>query len=124
MRSLGTLAVALTLAAALPAQAQDGATLFARQCAGCHKPGAKSTPAAPALQGVFGRPIASLTDFAYSPGLKAEAGHSWSAASLEAYLAAPQTFAPGSAMSRPAGGGRTGGDSRLSQDPSIVPRAG
>ena len=91
-------ALAFALAAASSAGAQQGAPVFAQKCAGCHKPGAKSTPSGPSLQGVFGRPIASLGDFAYSPGLKAKAGGKWTEANLTAFLTSPFGFAPGSAM--------------------------
>ncbi len=91
-------ALAITLAAASSAAAQPGAAVFAQKCAGCHKSGAKSTPSGPSLQGVFGRPIASLGDFPYSPGLKAKAGGKWTQANLTAFLTSPFAFAPGSAM--------------------------
>ncbi len=98
MRLSSLLLAALIAAAALPAVAQDGAALFAAKCAGCHKAGPKSTPSGPSLQGVFGRPIAGLADFAYSPGLKAKSSGKWTAANLEAFLGSPFTFAPGAAM--------------------------
>lgn len=84
------------------AQAQDadaakGKILFTQRCAACHQIAAKSTPAAPGLAGVYGRPVAGLTDFAYSAGLKAKAG-AWDDASLDAYLASPPKFAPGGKM--------------------------
>ena len=46
---------------------------------------------------VVGRRIASLPDFAYSDALKAKQGV-WNDAALNAFLADPQTFAPGTAM--------------------------
>lgn len=91
-------ALALVLAlAASPAIAATGGELFNDNCGACHTTGAASTDA-PTLKGVYGRKIASLTDFQYSDALKAKQGGVWDAATLDAFLAAPQTFAPGTAM--------------------------
>ena len=82
-------------AVATPSLAADGAKLFALQCKSCH--GAKSTLMGPALDGVAGAKIAARTDFKYSAGLKAKSG-TWTAANLDAYLAKPAGFAPGTRM--------------------------
>lgn len=89
--------LAALLVGGAPAQAQapDGARLFQLQCKSCH--GAKSTAAGPALAGVAGADIAGRTDYAYSTGLKAKAG-TWTDANLDAYLARPTAFAPGTRM--------------------------
>ena len=79
-----------------PALAADGAKTFQLQCKTCH--GAKSTPMGPSLAGVAGRKIASLADFKYSAGLTAKSGATWTDANLDAYLAAPAKFAPGTKM--------------------------
>ncbi|MBP8248082.1 MAG: c-type cytochrome [Phenylobacterium sp.] len=79
-----------------PALAADGAKTFQFQCKTCH--GAKSTPMGPSLAGVAGRKIASLADFKYSAGLTAKAPATWTDANLDAYLAAPAKFAPGTKM--------------------------
>ncbi|HRD29271.1 MAG TPA: c-type cytochrome [Caulobacter sp.] len=88
------LAVLLALSPALPAAAEDGQALFNAQCRSCHN---QTGPAGPALKGVVGRKIATVPGFAYSPGLKAKGG-TWTDASLEAYLANPSGFAPGTRM--------------------------
>ena len=88
------LAAALSLTAGL-AHAADGAKLFQLQCKTCHQ--AKSTPMGPSLGGVAGRPIASLSDFTYSAGLKAKGG-TWTDAALDAYLTSPAKFAAGTKM--------------------------
>lgn len=90
------LALALVLLAQ-PALAATGEQLFGDNCASCHTIGAASTPDAPTLKGVFGRKIAGLQDFQYSAGLKAKTG-TWDDAALDAFLAAPQSFAPGTQM--------------------------
>jgi cytochrome c len=93
--------VALALVFALvaaPAVAATGEQLFGDNCASCHTIGAASTPDAPTLKGVAGRKIASLADFQYSAGLKAKQGGVWDDAALDAFLANPQSFAPGTQM--------------------------
>lgn len=91
-----TLALAALIAlSAGAAQAADGAKTFQLQCKTCHQ--AKSTPMGPSLNGVAGRKIAGLADFKYSPALTAKGGD-WTEASLDAFLAAPGKFAPGSKM--------------------------
>jgi cytochrome c2 len=88
-------ALGLFSLAAGPALAQDGAQLFAMQCAVCHKPA--SSVMAPSLARVAGAKIAGRSDFAYSPALKARAG-TWTDANLDAFLKAPTRFAPGTRM--------------------------
>ena len=89
------LALTATLLTAVPALAADGARTYNLQCRTCHA--AKSSVAGPSLNGVAGRKIAGLTDFAYSAALKGKAG-AWTDAALDAYLAAPTKFAPGGRM--------------------------
>jgi cytochrome c len=92
------IALALVLALAAPsAMAATGEQLFGDNCGSCHTAGAASTSDAPTLKGVVGRKIASLPDFAYSAGLKAKDGV-WTESALDAFLANPQTFAPGTQM--------------------------
>ena len=83
------------LMSATPALAADGAKIFNLQCRTCHA--AKSSVAGPSLNGVAGRRIAGLSDFAYSSALKAKGG-SWTDTALDAYLTAPAKFAPGGRM--------------------------
>jgi aldose sugar dehydrogenase len=82
-----------------PAEGTDGAVLFATTCGGCHKAidGATHTYG-PDLAGVVGRPVASASGFkGYSPALQALRGK-WTKERLDAFLAAPQSVAPGTAM--------------------------
>ena len=90
-------AAALTLTAGFPAAAQDGQALYNAQCKTCHTITGVSSPAGPSLKGIAGRKIAAAPGFAFSSGLKAKGG-TWTDASLDAYLAAPSTFAPGTRM--------------------------
>lgn len=92
------LALALILAlTAGQAFAETGQDLFNDKCGGCHTTGDASTPDAPTLKGVVGRKVASLPDFQYSDALKAKGGV-WTPAALDAFLANPQGYAPGTAM--------------------------
>ena len=84
-------AALLSLAAA-PAFAADGAQLFNMQCKMCHAGG----PMGPSLVGAAGGKIAAK-EFAYSPALKAKGG-TWTDENLDAFLAAPAKFAPGTKM--------------------------
>ena len=86
--------------AASPALAASGEDAFNDQCADCHTTDAASGPTAPSLKGVAGRKVASLSDFQYSAALalKAKAGWVWTDANLNAFLADPKGFAPGTTM--------------------------
>ncbi len=93
--TLAGLALAFTGVSATAApDAAAGKAAFPVRCGGCHQVGAKaSAGSGPLLKGVVGRKIASLTDFAYSPALKAKGG-AWTEASLDAFLTSPIKFAP------------------------------
>jgi cytochrome c len=72
--------------------------LLSLACAACHTFGAgERTIIGPNLHGVFGRPAASMPDFAYSPALRAS-GLYWTPRSLAAWLADPQGFVSGTTM--------------------------
>ena len=67
-------------------------------CAACHRFRAEEgTLIGPHLQGVFGRPAASIEGFDYSPALRAS-GLVWTPRSLEAWLANPADFVDGTTM--------------------------
>lgn len=77
------------------ADASKGEAVF-RKCAACHKvDGADAV--GPHLNGVVGRPIASIEGFDYSPAL-AGLDASWDADHLYAFLQSPKGYAPGTAM--------------------------
>ncbi|KAA0009660.1 c-type cytochrome [Billgrantia pellis] len=75
----------------------QGERLFRAQCVGCHsiEPGVHL--AGPSLHGVVGRPAGSLTDFDYSSVLR-EADLVWNRDTLDAFLAGPDDFLPGTRM--------------------------
>lgn len=82
-------------------EARRGAVAF-QKCYACHSvlPGETGLPG-PNLAGVVGRPVASVPDFDYSPALKAlpaRGVETWSVTALDAFLADPEAFAPGTMM--------------------------
>jgi cytochrome c len=79
------------------ADAASGETV-ARKCATCHtfEQGGPNT-IGPNLYGVLGRDIASLPDFQYSSALSEKEG-SWDYETLNAFIADPRGWAPGTKM--------------------------
>jgi len=78
-------------------EAERGRMLFAA-CAGCHAINdGKTHGIGPDLAGVVGRRIASASGYSYSGGLSG-LSDDWSEEMLDAFLASPQTFAPGNLM--------------------------
>lgn len=80
------------------ANLENGRKVFG-QCGLCHTP-AKNGPArvGPPLYDVVGRPFAAISDFTYSRAMRAEVNKKWDYATLDAYLAAPRKYIPGTAM--------------------------
>jgi cytochrome c len=100
-RSLGGCALLLASAAAFAAaDAKRGAQLF-RQCAACHSTAPGEHMTGPSLAGVFGRPAGSAQGFQrYSEALK-KSGVTWNDQALDRWLAGPDKFVPGNAMTFP-----------------------
>jgi cytochrome c len=101
------IAIALALAAAgwgtahaqdLPAgDAAHGEAVF-RQCMACHRIGPGAADAVgPVLNGVVGRPAASIEGYNYSNAMR-ESGLTWDEANLAAYLRSPSEKVPGGKM--------------------------
>lgn len=82
-----------TVALAQPA----GQKLFQQRCSACHSVETGKTRIGPSLAGIVGRKAGSNAGFAYSAALKGY-GQSWTKATLDRFLAAPQKIAPGTRM--------------------------
>jgi cytochrome c len=96
------IAVALLLTSALVAAAHaegDAARGEARfkECAACHRLDAGANEVGPNLHGIFARKAGELTDFRYSPAMK-RSGITWTAETVEKYIADPQAFIPANRM--------------------------
>ncbi len=88
--------VATLVAAADPAA---GAKAI-KKCTACHSlnKGGKNR-LGPNLWDIVGRPVASAAGYKFSKALKDKSGESWSYDALDAFLAKPKDWAPGTKMS-------------------------
>jgi len=97
------LLLALLLAPAAPATAQDAAAgqRAFRQCRACHSidEGGRNG-VGPSLHGIIGRRAAAVEGYRYSAAMqrKAEEGLVWTTDRLRAYLANPRAVVPGGSM--------------------------
>lgn len=83
-----------------PADPAEGEAIYEANCHMCHKEIAKGLPARPSgpnLWGLIGREKASAEGFKYSQALQ-RLGGTWTFAELNAYLASPSDYVPGTAM--------------------------
>ena len=87
---------------ATAADATLGAERFKLMCATCHATDPAQKKMGPHLKGIVGRKAGAVEGFSYSAALK-NAGWTWDAAKLEAYLADPKKTAPGTTMMMGAG---------------------
>jgi cytochrome c2 len=67
------------------------------ECAACHKLERGMNEVGPSLYGVIGRKAGELAEFRYSPALK-RSGITWSAQTLDAFIADPQQAVPANRM--------------------------
>lgn len=73
-----------------------------KKCAACHAVGADAkNKVGPVLNGIVGRPAASIADFAYSDAMKAKAaeGLVWTEEEIGHFIENPKAFVPGTKMS-------------------------
>lgn len=104
-RFFGVVPIILALAAcgpkADPAAVARGAQVFADNCEICHRIDAdlqsKSAATGPDLQGIVGRKAGTLTDYQYSPAMKA-ASIIWDEPTLASFLKEPQAVVPQNQM--------------------------
>ncbi|HEY3743183.1 MAG TPA: c-type cytochrome [Bryobacteraceae bacterium] len=73
----------------------DGKAVFEKRCTGCHALDAQRV--GPKLRGVYGRKAGAIAGFPYSDELKTS-GRIWDAATLDKWLADPETLIPGNDM--------------------------
>ena len=72
--------------------------LLSLACIACHTLGAgQDHLLGPNLSGIFGAPAARQPSFQYSPALTT-AGLAWTPRALDAWLAAPSSYVPGTSM--------------------------
>ena len=76
--------------------AARGETKF-EECAACHKLERGMNEVGPSLHGVIGRKAGELAEFRYSPALR-RSGITWSAQTLDAFIADPQQAVPANRM--------------------------
>ncbi len=72
-----------------------GEAVFAKRCTGCHS--MTKDHEGPRLAGIFGKPSASVEGFEYSAAMK-KANVVWDEATLDRWLANPDSIAPGNDM--------------------------
>lgn len=78
----------------------DGAELYAARCAACHSLDARTSGVGPHLVGLIGRRTGQVAGWNFSEALRSLDG-AWTRDRLARFLADPQGFAPGTAMSSP-----------------------
>jgi cytochrome c len=104
LRALGVLLLPAAAMAAEPGDAARGERAFQR-CYACHSvdPNEKASLQGPSLYRIIGRPGAAIAGFEYSDAMraKAAAGLVWDAATLERYIADPESVVPGTRMNSP-----------------------
>lgn len=81
---------------AAAAEKDQGRELFQSRCAGCHS--VDTDKVGPRLRGVFGRAAGAVPGFRYSTAL-AKAHVTWDEATLEKWLADPESVVPDNDMS-------------------------
>ena len=93
-------ATATELVAALSEDEMATAARAARACSSCHQFERERNGAGPHLVGIGGRTIGSVDGFRYSDALLEwnAAGAIWTADELDAWLAGPADYAPGTKM--------------------------
>ncbi len=100
MRGTSLIWAMALLAAAGSARADGDAARGEKRfedCASCHKLQAGENEVGPSLHGLFDRKAGELADFRFSPALK-RSGITWTAQTLDTFLADPQTVVPANRM--------------------------
>lgn len=97
---IATLGLAASAGVALADDdAAAGAQVFKKNCMVCHNATEAKNKVGPTLQGVVGRPVATVADFKYSDAMKKFGeGKTWTEDELKAYLPNPRELVPGTKM--------------------------
>ncbi len=74
-----------------------GKAVFMQNCAICHSPDAGVNKIGPSLHDIVGRHSGSVSDFTYSPAMKA-ADKTWDPQTLNVYLTDPRATVPNTKM--------------------------
>jgi cytochrome c2 len=74
---------------------ETGSILFASRCGGCHDD--TENRIGPRLASIIGKPVATEPGYEYTQAMEA-AGGRWTYDRLDAFLADPESFAPGTRM--------------------------
>lgn len=96
----GTIVTALAPLLVVSAHAEGDAIrgeAHFKECAACHKLEAGANEVGPSLHGIFSRKAGELADFRYSPAMR-RSGVTWTAETLDKYIADPQAFIPANRM--------------------------
>src|ERR1700748_3771329 len=80
---------------ALVGDATHGQAIYESRCTACHS--LDQSRIGPAHRGVFGRHVASVPEFDYSPALR-KSNVIWTAKNLDRWLTNPEAFIPGQKM--------------------------
>ena len=80
------------------ADISEGPTLF-RKCSACHKVEDGENGAGPYLYGVVGRDVGAASGYSGYSGALSEVADVWTPENLNAFLANPKGYAPGTTMS-------------------------
>ena len=98
LRSWLPLAALFAMAATAHAQGDPArGEKYFEECIACHALERGANSVGPSLYGVFERKAGTLADFRFSPALK-RSGITWTAATLDAFIADPQQTVPGNRM--------------------------
>ena len=99
-RAVPALLALLAMAQASSAHADAGEALFKRHCAVCHSSKPGEIRAGPSLYRIIGRKVGSTPAFPYSAAMKSS-GATWTAATLDGFIAAPRKAVPKTNMAFP-----------------------
>jgi cytochrome c len=91
----GLTSVAVATGAPLVGDAAHGQAIYESRCTACHS--LDQSRIGPAHRGVFGRHVASVPGFDYSPALR-RSNVVWGAKTLDHWLTNPEAFIPGQKM--------------------------